>query len=351
MKKSILSVLCGMTMATVLFAGCGGGASAPSSSAAPTGSASAPAASNASEPAAPAAESKDSYRVAYIARAQADSFAAWLANEMKAEAGNYPDMTLDVFDGEANDEKENTMIENAITNGYDAIIVQANNGEAQRPYIEKIVAAGIKCITTNPRVDDIEGASSIDADPYEQAAVNARAAVEQIPENAKVVVLNGPAGNFHSNERRKAWQQEFFDKRTDVTILAEDIANWNKDEAMKLMEDWVIAHGAIDAIVSMNDNMCAGALEVVSSKDEYKDILAYGVDGTAEACLLIQEGKMTSTALQSAIDLAKLNMEAVNKLLTGEETQIDQDIPAPLINKDNAAEYVEMYRSRGLIAE
>ncbi len=295
------------------------------------------------------AEGAKGYRVAYIARAQSDSFAAWLANEMMAAADEYPDITLDVFDGQADDEKENAAIENAITNGYDAIIVQPNNGEAQRPYVEKIVENGIIAITTNARIDGIEGASSVDADPYVQAAVNAQAALEQIPENAKVVVLNGPSGNFHADERRKAWQAEFFDKRPDVEIVGEQIANWNKDEAVQYMEDWVTSNGKIDAIISMNDNMAAGALEVVAGKEEYKDILSYGVDGTAEACLLIQEGTMTSTCLQSAIDLAALNMETVHKLLTGEESQIDTDIDAPLITKDNASEYVEMYKSRGLI--
>ena len=63
----------------------------------------------------------ESYRVAYVARAQVDSFAAWLANEMQDEAANYDDISLDVFDGQASDEIENTQIENAIANGYDAI--------------------------------------------------------------------------------------------------------------------------------------------------------------------------------------------------------------------------------------
>lgn len=291
----------------------------------------------------------DGYRVAYIARAQSDSFAAWLANEMMAAAEEYDDLTVDVFDGQADDEKENAAIENAIVNQYDAIIVQPNNGEAQRPYVEQIVSAGIVAITTNARIDDIEGASSVDADPYEQAAVNAQLALEQIPENAKVVVLNGPSGNFHAEKRREAWQAEFFDKRPDVEIVGEQIANWNKDEAVQYMEDWVISNDKIDAIISMNDNMAAGALEVVAGKEEYKDILSYGVDGTAEACLLIEEGKMTATCLQSAIDLAALNIESVHKLLTGEETQIDTDIDAVLITQENASEYVEMYRERGLL--
>jgi inositol transport system substrate-binding protein len=167
------------------------------------------------------AEDDGVYRVAYIARAQADSFAAWLANSVKEEAAKYPDIKLDVFDGQASDDIQNSMIENAITNNYDVIIVQPNNGESQRPYVERVVSSGIIAITTNARIAGIEGASSVDADPYEQAAVNARAAVKQVPQNAKVVVLNGPPGNFHADERRVSWQKEFFDKRPDVTIVGE----------------------------------------------------------------------------------------------------------------------------------
>ena len=293
--------------------------------------------------------SGDGYRVAYIARAQSDSFAAWLANEMKTAADKYDDITLDVFDGQADDEKENTAIENCISNGYDAIIIQPNNGEAQKPYAQQVVDAGIVCITTNAAIDGVEGGSSVDADPYEQAKVNCVAALEQVPQNAKVVVLQGPSGNYHADKRREAWQKEFFDKRPDVQIVGEDIANWNKDEAMTLMESWVTANDQIDAIISMNDNMAAGALEAVKDNPKYANVLAYGVDGTAEGCLLIQEGKMTSTCLQSAIDLAELNMETVHKLLTGEEKQINTNIDAPLVNKDNVDQYVEMYKERGLI--
>lgn len=341
MKRKFLGTILCLAMAAGVLAGCSSKTEAPAE--APKEGTEAPAEES--------GEGGKTYKVAYIARAQSDSFAAWLANEMVAEADKYEDITLDVFDGQADDEKENSAIENAITSGYDAIIVQPNNGEAQRPYVEQIVDAGIIAITTNARIDNIEGASSVDADPYVQAAVNAKAAIDQVPQNGRVVVLKGPSGNFHADMRREAWQKEFFDKRTDVTIVAEDFANWNKDEAMALMEDWVIAHGQIDAIISMNDNMAAGAIEVIDGKPEYANILSYGVDGTAEACLLIQQGKMTSTCLQSAIDLASLNMETVHKLLIGEETKVDTDIEAPLVTKDNVDDYVNMYKERGLIKE
>ncbi|SDI17404.1 sugar ABC transporter substrate-binding protein [Desulfosporosinus hippei] len=329
MKKKLLSVVSLLLMGTLL-AGC---SSSKPTTPAPNDSAS----------------GEKTYKVAYIARAQSDSFAAWLANSVKEEATKYPNIKLEVFDGQANDDKENSMIENAITNKFDLIIVQPNSGESQRPYVEKVVQSGIFAITTNARISGIKGASSVDAQPYEQAAVNARAALTQIPQNAKVVVLKGPSGNFHADERRASWQKEFFDKRPDVKIVGEQIANWNKDEAMKYMEDWVQANDKIDAVIAMNDNMAAGALEVVKGNAKYTNMLAYGVDGTAEALFLIKEGRMTSTCLQNANELAEKMLDASNKLLTGAEKEINTDIGNPLVNKENVDQYIEILKKSGTI--
>lgn len=328
--KKLLSIVVTMGLVATQLMGC---SSSPTSTTKP----------------AETAGTKKEYRVAFIARAQADSFAAWLASAVKDEAKKYDNIKLEVFDGQASDDTENGLIENAISNKFDAIIIQPNNGEAQRPYAVKAVKAGIKVITTNARIKNIEGASSVDADPYAQAAVNAKAALQQIPENANVVVLKGPPGNFHADERRRSWQTEFFEKRKDVKIVGEEIANWNKDEAMNYMETWVQKNPKIDAIIAMNDNMCAGALEVVKNNPKYKGIKAYGVDGTAEACLLIDKGIMTSTSLQSAYDLATAILDTTNKLVTGKEKVINTDIDCPLINKDNVPKYIEMHKKAGAI--
>ena len=101
----------------------------------------------------------------------------------------------------------------------------------------------------------------------------------------------------------------------------------------------------------MNDNMATGALEAVKSKSGFEDILSYGVDGTPEATLLIEDGQMTATSLQNARELAQLNMEAVHDLLTGAEDEVNVDIGNPLITKDNAQEYIDLYKEAGLIEE
>lgn len=287
------------------------------------------------------------YRIAYIARAQGDSFAAWLADAVVKESKKYPGTQVTVFDGQSKNELIASHIENAVTNKYDLILLQPLDSEAQVAPVKDAVKAGVKVVTVNNRVND-PSIPAVDADPIQQAEVNAKLAIKQVPQNAKVVVLMGPAGNMHSDKRREGWKKHFFDQRKDVKIVGEQIANWNKDEGMRLMEDWSQSNSKIDAIVSMNDNMAAGALEAVKGSGKAFP-LSYGVDGTAEACLKIKSGEMTSTSLQSAYALAELSVKMSHDLLTGKKVTTPQFITAELITKDNVDKFIQMHKELGNI--
>ena len=211
---------------------------------------------------------------------------------MQAAAEQYDDIELTCVSGEGDDNTENGLLEDCITQEYDLVIVQSNNNAAQAPYVKQLVDAGIPVITTNPTThqsdldgsdDDsvMEGTGTVDADPIEQAKVSAERAVEEVPENANVVVLRGPSGNYHAEKRREAWDTYFFKERPDVTILYEDYANWNSDEALALMESWVQSGTHIDAIISMNDNMAAGAIEAIRKDTDY--VNADGTKTTTES--------------------------------------------------------------------
>lgn len=286
------------------------------------------------------------YRIAFIARAQGDSFAAWLADSVVKEVKKYPDTRVTVFDGQSKNELIASHIENAVTSKYDLILLQPLDSEAQVAPVKEAIAAGVKVVTVNNRIND-NSVPAVDADPIQQAEVNATLAVKQVPQNAKVVVLMGPAGNMHSDKRRESWKKHFFDVRKDVKIVGEQIANWNKDEGMRLMEDWIQANPKIDAIISMNDNMAAGALEAVKGSGAKSFPLTYGVDGTAEACLKIKAGEMTSTSLQSAFALAEMSVKLSHELLTGKKVSYPQFITADLITKDNVDKFIKMHQELG----
>lgn len=296
------------------------------------------------------AEEQGSYKVAYIARTLSDPFAAWLATEIETQAEeNYSDLfTVDVLDAQGDSEKTNSLIETCITKKYDCVIIQPNDGELQRPYAEKLIDAGIFCITTNAKIPDLEGSSSVDADPYEQGAVLARDAAERVPENGKVVLLNCNPGNLHATKRYEAFQKEFLEKRPDVTVLGDKILERASEaDAMATMEDWVQSFGKFDAIITTADILSLGALEVVKDNPDFDDLLVYGVDGLSAALLAIKDGDYTATCLQSAIQLAELNLKTASQLLKGEEEIVEYSIDAVLIDASNVDEYIELYIENG----
>src|SRR5258707_1786232 len=161
------------------------------------------------------AQGASKYRIAYIARAQGDSFAAWLANEMVAQAKQYPDISATVFDGQSRNDLIEAHIEDAVQNKFDLVIIQPYDPLIQLDPVKQAMAKGMKVIATNPKFTD-DSIPSVDANPYQQGAENAKLAVNQIPKNAQVVVLLGPTGNPHSMVGRAAWQKETFVKRPEV---------------------------------------------------------------------------------------------------------------------------------------
>jgi inositol transport system substrate-binding protein len=95
--------------------------------------------------------------------------------------------------------------------------------------------------------------------------------------------------------------------------------------------------------------MAAGAIEAIKGSGTKTSPLVYGVDGTAEACLLIKDRKMTSTTLQNANALAEKSMKLAHEMLTGTPTNLHDEIQAELITKDNVDKYIELHKKLGNI--
>ncbi len=275
-----------------------------------------------------------------VMRTLSDTFAATFANELLSQAEAYSDtFSMEVLDAQGDAEKSNALIENCITKGYDLVIICPVDSELQRPYAEKLIDAGIFCITTSAKIDNLEGGSTVDANPYDQGKMLAEVAIEKVPENGKVVIMNCLPGNAHTTARYNAFQDVFVAGRPDVTVLAEKVLEHASEaEAMALMEDWVQAYGDFDAVLTTADAVGLGAMEAVKDNEAFDDLQIYGVDGLTAAVQGIIDGTYTATVFQDARMLAEQNLIATNKLLSGEVDQIDLVYADMLVTAENAEE-------------
>ena len=334
MKKSlkrILALTLSLMLAFTLLSGCG------SQSAADDGAGD--------------ADTGDTYKVAFLPTDMSMTFASWLADELVTAFDEYPDMELTVLDSQNKLETQISNIETCVAQGYDYIIVLPIEPAATDAIMEGYIADGIPMMNIN--LDDFgaEHASSVIANPYDLGTVVAEYAKGLLADDANVVVLLGPSGNTDSIERRRAYEEIIF-SGSNVTILEEQLGDWEKSKGMELMENWIQVHGdKIDAVCSMNDAMAIGAYEAAKDAGVAENILFFGVDGLADAAVSIADGELTATALQDAQVMAKEAARIVHEILTGENAEgIEKvQIPVTLITADNVQEFVDRYTANGML--
>ena len=299
------------------------------------------------------AEAEEPYRVAFICRNTADVFAANICQAFEETIAKEYDgkIALDILDADADAEKENTLIETCITNQYDAIIVQPNDNDAQLPYCQQAVEAGLVVVTTNAGIRELEGGYWVDADPYEQGQRIAELAAEDIPENGSVCFMTCNPGNLHTESRLKAFNEIFLDARPDVTLLAEKCTDRADEGAfMATMEDWVQAYGVFDGVLTIGDALAKCCYEVVKDDPAWENVFLYGVDGDPANLLLIKEGKIRCTVIQDTYDIAGYSLEtAYTALTTG--TAENVALPATLVTIDNVDEWLDYYVEIGRLTQ
>lgn len=297
------------------------------------------------------AEEAESFDVTFIVKQASDPFATWLTDSILSIAEDeYPQFNITTLDGNSDHAKRIELLENVVLDEPDMLILQYFD-ESEIPTIKSVIDAGIPVVVTNGHYEDDGMTNYVDTNPATQGELIGTVAAEQLPENAKIVVMTGPTANYHSVNRYENFTKVLAEQRPDVEILATQEANWNKDEAITLMEDWLTKYDQIDGIVACNDNMALGAIDAVKAAGRYEDgFMAFGIDGLADACLSIQAGELNASVVQDAFQLADLTLQVVNDYLVEGNTEMQYlMIPDVELNADNVEEWIETYREFGMI--
>lgn len=298
-----------------------------------------------------AAAEAEPFKVAFLPTDMSHTFASWLASELETAFAAYDDMELTVMDCKYEVATQIANLETCVSQGYDYVIVLPVDPVATDDLMAGYIEEGTPMMNINLDSLEVEKASSVIANPYDLGVVVCEEAMKAIPEDANVVILLGPSGNIDSIERRRAYEELLLSKNENITILDEQIGNWEKSEGMTLMENWIQAYEDIDAVLSMNDAMAIGAYEAAKDAGVAENMVFYGVDGLADAAVSIAAGELTATALQDAKVMAEEGARIVHEVLTGENAEGFEkvQIPVTLINADNVDEFVAKYTELGML--
>lgn len=279
-----------------------------------------------------------SFVVGYTNLADTDVFTMSRKNAFIEAAKASPNLQVKFADANGDISRQLDQIDNFIAQKVNAIIVVPVDYQGIVPGVEKANKAGIPVIALG-----IESAGGkytfVGSKNLDAGRMQGEYMAKALPRNAQIVYLQGQPGLYHSKERLEGFTKALA-SRTDVKVLANLPANYDRAEGMKVTEDWIQRFPKFDAVIAANDQMALGALQALKVANR-KGVLISGIDGTKDALNAIKAGDMSQSIFQNAKGQAEGAYAAVKMAMDGKPLPNEMLIPFESIVKDNVDKYMK----------
>lgn len=278
------------------------------------------------------------FNVGYTNLADTDVFTMARKNAFIAASKKDADVRVTFSDAQGDISKQLDQIDNFIAQKVNAIVVVPVDYQGIVPGVEKANKAGIPVIALGIESAGgkytFVGSKNIDA-----GRMQGEYMAKVLPKGAQVVYLQGEPGLYHSKERLEGFTKAMAG-RTDVKVLSNLPANYDRAQGMKVTEDWVQKFPKFDALIAANDQMALGALQALKTAGR-KGVLISGIDGTDDALSAIKGGEMAQSIFQNAKGQAEGAFEVVEMIKKGQPAPKEKLIPFESIVKDNVTQYMK----------
>ena len=257
-----------------------------------------------------------------------DDFLTVLRNGMQAYADG-KGVTLQMEDAQNDAGKQLYQIQNFVAGGVDAIIVNAVDTDATVAMSQAAAYAGIPLVYVNREpvnVDDLpDNQAFVASDEKESGTLEAKEVCRLLKEagkgeGASLLVMMGALSNQAARQRT----QDVHDviATTDCSfmkIAEEQTGNWDRVQGSDLMTNWLAAGIAFDAVVSNNDEMAIGAIQVLKAAGtDMTSVVIGGIDATQDALAAMAAGDLDVTVFQNATRQGRGAIDAALTLHAGE---------------------------------
>ena len=272
-----------------------------------------------------------------------DVFMRYLLDQLTDEAGKAGAEVI-TADGKRDPNEQIKQIENFITQGVDAIIIHVID-QSIAPRITKLATdAKIPLVYVNRKPEDnaLQGDKVVAvASPEEVAGrLEAEFVVKKLGEKGNVAILMGSMGSA-PQIGRTAGSKEVFARYPGIKVIREQTANFQRPDAVTVVENWLASGDTIDAIVANNDEMAIGAVLVLEEKKMKDKVVVTGVDATADALKFIADGRMDMTVFQNGGAQGRGAVQAALKLVNGETVEKFVEIPFEPVTAENYKNYLK----------
>ena len=185
-----------------------------------------------------------------------------------------------------------SQIEDAIVKHPDAVVFIPVDHRAMVPGVEKLNAANIPVVNTTDRSAGGQTVTFVGCDDHTLALNTARYLFQKLNSKGSVVIIEGVGGSSNNDTRVSGFRKALAEF-PGVKLLASQPANFQRLQALQVMENLLQSHPQIDGVLAANDAMALGVIEALDAAN--RKSLVVGVNGTKEAIDAIKAGKLLAS--------------------------------------------------------
>ncbi len=251
----------------------------------------------------------------------------------------FPDVEVVVKTSPSAAEQVSALEDLSATRKLDALVILPYSSEELTTPVKTVKDAGTFITVvdrglTDAAIQDLYVAG----DNIAVGKTTAKFLVEKLGGKGDLVVLRG-IPTVIDDERIKGFQDGI--AGSDLKILDIQYANWNSDQAFKLMQDYLAKYPHIDAVWANDDDMLLGVLEAVKQAGRTDIKFALGGNGMKEIVKKVIDGDpMTPIETPYPPSMVKTAIYMTVANLVGQApVRGTVKLDAPLITQANAEEY------------
>lgn len=236
------------------------------------------------------------------------------------------------FDGD--NETQVTAIENMVNAGVKGILITANDSKAIVPTVQKARKAGVLVIALDTPLDPQDASDALFATDNVKAGVligqYAKAALGG--KAAKIAMLDGTPGTTVSKQRHDGFLQGFGIKEGDAAIVCQGDTNGDTAKAQPVMENCLTKDPDINVVYTVNEPAAFGANTALKAAGKDKAVVVVSVDGGCAGVQGVKDGKIAATSQQYPLKMASLGVDAtVDYIASGKKVSGYTDTGVTLI--------------------
>ena len=282
-------------------------------------------------------EKKD-YKIAVLLPGPTGYFVA-TKEGVDAAAAEYG-VTIEYADAQWDASKQLSQAEDFMVKGVDLIALCCVDSGSGEKIVKSAQESNIPVLAFTNAIGSEETGEYAGLVSYVgQNEVNTGAVTGEIAKNllgeagGKAILIEGVPGTTPQINRKKGLEQAL--KGSNIEIIYNQTSNWEKEQALKIVEDLIQKKMEFNVVICQDDNSATGAGQALKEAGMKEEVKVIGLGGRKEGLQAVKDGVIDGTTYMSAVEEGHLAIETSVKYLNGEKVEPVTEIRQVEVNKDN----------------